>query len=71
MSDIFETTEKANKNDWHSNKEMNPAANSTVTDEGLLESGDQDGDKTWREEKKETDTFSNNKKSFHPSDKLY
>lgn len=34
---------------WNSNKEMNPAANSSVTDNGLLESDEQDGDKSWRD----------------------
>jgi len=35
--------------DWSSNKEMNPAANSSVTEEGLLESNSQDGADSWRD----------------------
>lgn len=70
MSDIFETTEKANKSDWHSNKEMNPLVNSSVTDEGLLESDDQDGEKSWRDEGKD-DNSSDREQIFHPLDKIY
>ena len=35
--------------DWSSNKEMNPAANSSVTENGLLESNSQGGDDSWRD----------------------
>ena len=35
--------------DWGSNKEMNPAANSSVTEDGLLESDSQDGEKSRRD----------------------
>lgn len=35
--------------DWNSNKEMNPAANSSVTEDGLLESDSQDGESSWRD----------------------
>ncbi len=58
MSDIFEKTEEANKTEWQNNKEMNPMVNSSVTDEGLIESGDQKGEKTWRNEKTDDDDFS-------------
>lgn len=34
---------------WNNNKEMNPAANSSVSDDGLLESDEQDGDTSWRD----------------------
>lgn len=34
---------------WNNNKEMNPAANSSVTDDGLLESDEQEGDTSWRD----------------------
>lgn len=34
--------------DWSSNKEINPAANSSVTDDGLLESDSQNGEQSWR-----------------------
>lgn len=35
--------------DWSNNKEMNPAANSSVTEDGLLESNSQDGEDSWRD----------------------
>jgi hypothetical protein len=46
--------------DWNSNKEMNPAANSSVTEDGLLESSSQDGEDSRRDsephiQKSETD----------------
>lgn len=56
MSDIFEKTEEANKTEWQNNKEMNPMVNSSVTDEGLLESGGQEGDKNWRKDKDDEPT---------------
>jgi hypothetical protein len=34
--------------DWSSNKEMNPAANSSITENGLLESNSQEGEQSWR-----------------------
>jgi hypothetical protein len=37
--------------DWSSNKEMNPAGNSSVTKDGLLESNSQDGEDSWRDAK--------------------
>lgn len=58
MSDIFEKTEEANKTEWQNNKEMNPMVNSSVTDEGLLEFGGQEGDKTWRKNKNDQNDFS-------------
>jgi hypothetical protein len=33
---------------WGSNKEMNPAANSSITENGLLESNSQEGEQSWR-----------------------
>ena len=43
--------QKQDKDDsgWNNNKELNPMVNSSVTDEGLLESEDQDGDTSWRD----------------------
>lgn len=49
MAGDFGTKQDKDESGWNSNKEMNPLANSTVTDEGLLESEDQDGDKSWRD----------------------
>ena len=40
---------------WESNQEMDIAANSSVTDDGLLEADDQDGEKTWREDDESED----------------
>lgn len=34
---------------WNNNKELNPQVNSSVTDDGLLEADDQEGEKTWRD----------------------
>lgn len=34
---------------WNNNKELNPAANSSVTDDGLLEADDQEGETSWRD----------------------
>ena len=38
---------KANETAWQSNKEMNPAENSSVTDDAV-EAGDLQGDTSWR-----------------------
>ena len=42
---------------WESNKEMDIAANSSVTDDGLLEADDQDGEKSWRDDDESEDQF--------------
>jgi len=47
MANPFGQALDDDKTDWHNNKEMNPA-NSSVTEEGLLES-DKQGDTTWRD----------------------
>ncbi|MEP7212449.1 MAG: hypothetical protein ABI791_05220 [Acidobacteriota bacterium] len=36
--------------DWNSNKEMNPAANSSVTENGLLEDESRGDGDSWRED---------------------
>lgn len=41
---------------WNSNKELNPQVNSSVTDDGLLEADDQEGDTSWREENANEDS---------------
>ncbi len=46
--------------DWNSNKEMNPAANSSVTENGLLETNEKGNEDAWRDaephiKKSETD----------------
>lgn len=48
MANTFGQALDDDKTEWHNNKEMNPAANSSVTEEGLLES-DEQGDTTWRD----------------------
>ena len=35
--------------DWSNNKEINPAANSSITEDGLLESSSQDGEDSWHD----------------------
>lgn len=41
---------KANKiGDWQSNKEMNPAANSSVTENGLMEDESRGSGDSWRQ----------------------
>lgn len=49
MAGIFGNKTADDQGDWTSNKEMNPAANSSVTENGLLEKDDKTGDTTWRE----------------------
>ena len=49
MANTFGQAEEKDNTEWRNNKEMNPAANSSVTDEGLLESEKQ-GDTFWRDE---------------------
>ena len=49
MAGTFGQKQDTDDGGWNNNKEMNPAANSSVTDDGLLESQDQDGDKSWRD----------------------
>lgn len=48
MANTFGQAEEKDKNEWHNNKEMNPAANSSVTDEGLLDS-DKGSNASWRD----------------------
>lgn len=49
MNGDFDKFKDTDDSGWNNNKEMNPAANSSVTDDGLLESDAQDGDKSWRD----------------------
>ena len=49
MANTFGQAEDTEKTEWHNNKEMNPAANSSVTEEGLLES-DKEGNASWRDD---------------------
>lgn len=49
MANTFGQAEEKDKTEWGNNKEMNPAANSSVTEGGLLES-DKQGDTSWRDE---------------------
>ena len=49
MAGTFGNEKDTDDSGWNSNKEMNPAANSAVTDDGLLESDEQDGDTSWRD----------------------
>ncbi len=48
MGNTFGQAEEKDKSGWHNNKEMNPATNSSVTDEGLLDSEER-GDTSWRD----------------------
>jgi hypothetical protein len=49
MANTFGQSTANDTGDWNSNKEMNPAANSSVTEDGLLERENKDGDETWRD----------------------
>ena len=49
MPDIFEQTKANDVGEWNTNKELNPAANSAVVEDGLLEDEDKEGDTSWRE----------------------
>lgn len=60
MPDIFDQTKANDVGEWNNNKEMNPAANSSIVDDGLLESEDRDGDTSWREG--DSEEFEENKK---------
>jgi hypothetical protein len=48
MANTFGQAEETETSGWNNNKEMNPAANSSVTDEGLL-SSEEHGDTSWRD----------------------
>ncbi len=50
MQNEFESDTANNEGDWTNNKEMNPAANSSVTENGLLEDADSTADESWRED---------------------
>ena len=46
------TSGQSNANDtgdWNSNKEMNPATNSSATEDGLLETNNKGNEDTWRD----------------------
>lgn len=49
MAGTFGTKQDNDDSGWNNNKEMNPSANSSVTDDGLLEADDQEGDTSWRD----------------------
>ena len=49
MAQDFEQTAADELGKQHSNTEMNPAANSSITDDGLLESDKKEGDTSWRD----------------------
>lgn len=49
MAGTFGTKQDNDDSGWNNNKEMNPAANSSVTDDVLLEADDQEGDTSWRD----------------------
>lgn len=49
MAGTFGNKSANDTGDWQNNKEMNPAANSSVTEDGLLEENDKVGDTSWRE----------------------
>ena len=44
MAGNFGNSNADDTSGWNSNKEMNPAANSSATEDGLLESDDKSGD---------------------------
>ena len=60
MANTFGSTTANDEGDWTNNKEMNPAANSSVTENGLLESEDQDGEKSWRATDEDQDSATEN-----------
>jgi len=45
----FNNSSANDKGDWQNNKEMNPAANSSVTENGLLEDESRGTADSWRE----------------------
>ena len=49
MAGTFGQKQDTDDSGWNNNKEMNPAANSSVTDDGLSEADDQGGEQTWRD----------------------
>ncbi len=50
MQNEFESDTANKEGDWTNNKEMNPAANSSVTENGVLESDDSTAEETWRDD---------------------
>lgn len=54
MGDLFEQSKADELGQWNNNQELSIKSNSSVTDDGLLESEDKDGDTTWRNDDKET-----------------
>lgn len=51
MANIFESDDANKTGDWSSNKEMNPAANSSAMENGVLENENSITDQTWRDDK--------------------
>lgn len=50
MQNEFESEFANKEGDWTSNKEMNPSANSSATENGVLESENSTADETWRDD---------------------
>ena len=55
MAQDFEQTAADDLGKQHNNTELNPSANSSVTDDGLLESDKKEGDTSWRDSEDDTD----------------
>ena len=49
MANTFGQKQDTDDSGWNNNKELNPAANSSNMDDGLLESDTQGGDQSWRD----------------------
>ena len=49
MANTFGQSNANETGDWSNNKEMNPAANSSATENGLLESDNKGNEDAWRD----------------------
>ena len=56
MGNLFGKKTANDVGDWTSNKEMNPAANSSTTEDGLSITEERGGEQSWRDAKIEDET---------------
>ena len=66
MANNFGQSKANDTGDWSNNKEMNPAANSSVTEDGLLESSSQDGEQGWRNDEVNIQNSETGNKGVNP-----
>lgn len=65
MGNLFGKKTANDVGDWTSNKEMNPAANSATTEDGLSITDERGGEQSWRDAKIDDENEKTEKSSDH------